>query len=47
MRGEGWIDREGAMGVVGVVEVPPSLSASVNIERQRTKKLKRKRQEKK
>ncbi len=25
MRGEGWIDREGAVGVVGVVEVPPSL----------------------
>ena len=29
--GEERIDREGAVGVVGVVEVPPSLSASVSI----------------
>ena len=47
MSGERWIDREEAVGVVGVVEVPPSLSASVNIHQQRTKKLKRKHQEKK
>jgi len=40
VREEGWIDREGAVGVVVGVEVPPSLSASVDIHQQRAKKLK-------
>jgi hypothetical protein len=44
--GARWIDREGAVGVVGVVEVPPSLSASVDIHQQRVQKLKRRRKEK-
>lgn len=34
-----WIDREGGVGVVGVVEVPPSLSASKNKQRHRAPEL--------
>jgi len=42
-----WIGREGGVGVVGVVEVPPPLSASVDIHQQRAKKLKSTHKEKK